>query len=128
MPDYIKQYQYWKRLLKELEDKAPDTVAGFESLSRHAKTDGALTARTKELIALALTVESADRPAISQAIHNVVDSGASDEEIVEAIEVAVMMGGRLTLIHACDALEALKQFRGKTQATRLYESSEKDNS
>ena len=125
MPDYVKQYEHWKRLLKELEAKVPDTVAGFETLVRHARTDGALTGVTKELIALALAVQSTDRPAISQFMHSVVDMGATDEEIIEAIEVAVMLGGQMTLIHACDALEALKQFRAKPGASRFFASSEK---
>ncbi len=37
-------------------------------------------------------------------------SGASSEEVIETIEVAILMGGGPELIYGCEALEALNQF------------------
>jgi alkylhydroperoxidase/carboxymuconolactone decarboxylase family protein YurZ len=39
-------------------------------------------------------------------------AGASREEIVEVIGVAVMMGGGPSVVYGCQALEAVDQFEG----------------
>jgi len=43
-------------------------------------------------------------------------AGATPEEIVDAIGVAVLMGGGPAMVYACEALEALEQLKAQERA------------
>ena len=43
-------------------------------------------------------------------VHDALKSGATPNEIVETIGVAVLMGGGPAVVYGCEALEALQQF------------------
>jgi len=73
-------------------------------------TEGALSARTKELIALAIAITVRCDGCIAYHVHDAVHAGATRGEIVEAIGVAVLMGGGPSAIYGAEALEALEQF------------------
>jgi hypothetical protein len=44
-------------------------------------------------------------------------AGASHAEIIEALSVAVMMGGGPASMYACEALDALQQYESKSSAS-----------
>ena len=43
-------------------------------------------------------------------VHDVLVAGASHEEVIEAIRVAILMGGGPSVVYGTQALEALKEF------------------
>lgn len=43
-------------------------------------------------------------------VKDALSSGASSEEIMETIGVAIMMGGGPSVVYGCEAMEALSQF------------------
>ncbi len=72
--------------------------------------DGSLSRKTKELIALAIGVTARCDGCIahhSKACHA---KGATREEVVEAIGVAIQMGGGPAMVYGADALRAFDQF------------------
>lgn len=89
----------------------PDIMAGFRKLHIAAGTDGALDAKTKELMALAIGIVVRCDGCIAFHIHDALEAGASEDEIVDAIGVAIMMGGAPAVVYGSAALEALKQFQ-----------------
>jgi alkylhydroperoxidase/carboxymuconolactone decarboxylase family protein YurZ len=42
--------------------------------------------------------------------HDALNAGATRQETVEAIGVAILMGGGPSMVYGCEALEALNEF------------------
>jgi AhpD family alkylhydroperoxidase len=112
MPEqtYPALYERLQTLLRELGHEAPGPLAGFDRLHGEARASGALTTRTKELMALAIAIAVRCNGCIAYHIHDALTAGATRAEILETIGVAVMMGGGPALIYGLEALEALKEF------------------
>ena len=86
-------------------------MTGFTMLHRAAGTAGALDAKTKELMALAIGIAVRCDGCIAFHVHDALEAGASEDEIVDTIGVAIMMGGGPAVVYGSAALEALKQFQ-----------------
>lgn len=94
----------------ELRKLQPDAMKGFHALSQAAGADGALSRKTKELIALAIGVTQRCDGCIgfhAKALHAL---GATREEVAEVCAMSVYMGGGPALMYAADALRAFDQF------------------
>jgi AhpD family alkylhydroperoxidase len=84
----------------------PDAMAGFGQLARAAMTDGALGARQKELIALAIGITQHCSGCIGfhvKALHRL---GCTRAELEEMLSVCVYMGGGPALMYAAEAVAA----------------------
>jgi AhpD family alkylhydroperoxidase len=95
--------------LAKLRADAPDLMRGFGALSEAATRDGALSRKTKELIALALGVAGHCDACLGFHLQALIKLGATRGEIEEALGVAVYMGGGPSLMYAADALAAYEQ-------------------
>ena len=89
----------------------PDIMTGFTMLHKAAGSDGALDAKTKELMALAIGIAVRCDGCIAFHVHDALEAGASEDEIVDTIGVAIMMGGGPAVVYGSAALVALKQFQ-----------------
>jgi AhpD family alkylhydroperoxidase len=72
--------------------------------------EGALSTKVKELIALAIAITVRCDGCIAYHVHDARKAGATRQELVETIGVAVMMGGGPSVMYGAEALEALNQF------------------
>ncbi len=88
----------------------PDAMAGFGALGKATYRSGALPAKTKELIALAIGVAARCDGCLAWHAKMVVEHGATREEVGEALAVAIQMGGGPSTIYSGMALEAYDQF------------------
>ena len=84
-----------------------NTYSSFLELERKAFSDGALTRKTKELMALSISIVTKCEPCIEWHVQQAFLSGASDTEIYETIDVAIEMGGGPAAAYARYALRAL---------------------
>ncbi len=109
--DFPEIYTHLNEMIERLGDAAPATMAGFGQLHEASTEEGALDPRTKELIALAIGIAVHCDGCISFHTHEALEAGASREEIVDVIGVAVMMGGGPSVVYGCQALEAVEQFQ-----------------
>jgi AhpD family alkylhydroperoxidase len=107
-PEY---YHHLRGLLGKLGKELPGPMGGFAQLHKQAGADGALAAKIKELIALAIAVAVRCDGCIAFHTHDALKAGASRPEILEALGVAILMGGGPSVMYACEALEALEQFQ-----------------
>ena len=96
--------------LATLRSGAPDVMKSFGELGRAAMVDGALTKKTKELMALALGVAARCDPCIGFHMHTLVKLGATRQELDETLGVAVYMGGGPSLMYAAHAIAAFEEF------------------
>jgi len=87
-------------------------MEAFERFHQAAVATGALDKKTKELIALAVSVTAGCDDCIAHHVNDAVKAGATREEFAEALGVAVLMGGGPGMIYASHAIEAVDQFLG----------------
>jgi AhpD family alkylhydroperoxidase len=96
--------------LKPLRSGAPDTMAAFSSLAKAALEPKALDTKTKELIALAISVATRCDGCIAFHSQAAVKHGATREEVMETMGMAIYMGAGPSVMYAAQALEAFDQF------------------
>lgn len=96
--------------LKTLRSEIPDTMQGFYGMSKAATADGALSTKTKELIALALGVAARCDGCIGFHTQKLVSLGVSREEFMETLGMAVYMGGGPSLMYAAEAVHAFNEY------------------
>ena len=91
------------RLLK-LDSKV---YRAFLEMEKAAFSDGALPKKHKELIALGISVAGNCESCMQWHIEQAAAAGASFEEVLEAVEVAIEMGGGSATVSARFALEVM---------------------
>jgi AhpD family alkylhydroperoxidase len=94
---------------RELREQIPDVLAGYAAMQRAAMTDGALPARVKEVIALAIAVTRECDGCIAAHALGAARRGATEEEVAEALGVAVMMNGGPGTVWAPRAFAAFRE-------------------
>lgn len=95
--------------LASLRGSTPGVMKSFGELGRAATADGVLDKKTKELIALALSVASRCEPCIGFHTQALVKLGATRQEVDETLGVAVYMGGGPSLMYAASAIAAFDE-------------------
>lgn len=90
-------------------------IKRFFALDHDAYADGALPKRTKELMGLVASAVLRCNDCIAYHIHEAVDQGVSREEIVEALGIALVAGGSITIPHLREAIEMLDELEAETQ-------------
>lgn len=101
---------------KHRRELAPETYKAFHEFSQKVFAEGALSAKTKQLIALAVAHVTQCPYCIVGHSKQAVRQGATDEEIMEAIWVAAEMRAGGAYAHSGIALETAKEARGASQS------------
>ena len=107
--DYPALYSELVGLMGRLAGEAPGVMNGFNEPHATSTVDGALTTKVKELMALAIGINVRCDGCLAYHVHDALHAGATRQEIVETIGVAIMMGGGPSVVYGCEALEALEQ-------------------
>lgn len=96
--------------LKELRGGATEVMKGFSAIAQAALKPGALDTKTKELIALAIGVATRCDDCIAFHAKAALEQGASRDEVMETLGMAVYMGAGPSVMYAAHAAEAFGQF------------------
>ena len=89
---------------KKLLDKDSATYAAFVGMERATFANGALSKQSKELIAIGISVQINCESCMQWHIEQAAADGASYEEVLEAVEVGIEMGGGPATVAARFAL------------------------
>ena len=115
---------YGKEVLDELRGPAlrlreqiPEVWSAYARLHGAAMAEGRLDVRTKELIALAVSVTRQCDGCIAAHARGAARAGAEPEEVAEALGVAVMMNGGPGTVYGPRAFDAFMEFRSGTSST-----------
>ena len=84
----------------------PEAMAGFGQLARAAMIDGALGAKQKELIALAIGVTQRCSACIGFHVKALYKLECTRAELEEMLAVCVYMGGGPALMYAAETIAA----------------------
>lgn len=101
------------RSVKGMQSALPATMRGFGDLHRAALADGAVSAKTKELVALGISIAVHCEACIAFHVHDALEAGATRTEIEEVIGVAVLMAGGPGVMYGGHAYAALEQFEAE---------------
>ena len=96
--------------VKEVRVGAPDAMKAFSALARAALEPKALPTKTKELIALAISVAIRCDACIAFHAEAAQKQGATRDELMETMGMAVYMGAGPSVMYAAQAVEAYDQF------------------
>lgn len=95
---------------RQLRKAIPDVYRAFGELHHEALAEGELDVRTKELIALAISITKLCDGCIASHARGAAKAGATSQEVAEAIGVAILMNGGPATIYGPRALEAFEEF------------------
>ena len=87
---------------------SPDTLRGYSTLSRAGEKTQHLSAKTRELIALAVAVTARCDGCIAVHVDAALEQGATHDEIAEALGVAVALNAGAALVYSARVLDAVE--------------------
>jgi AhpD family alkylhydroperoxidase len=95
---------------RRLREHIPDVIDAYAALQRAAMADGALPAKVKEVIALAIAATRECDGCIAAHARGAARHEATEEEVAEAIGVVVLMNGGPGTVWGPRALAAFREF------------------
>ena len=110
--EICKQRKQAHERLLSLDSKVYKAFVGME---KAAYSDGALSKKTKELIAVGISVVTDCQSCMQWHIDQAAKAGASKQEILEAVEVGIEMGAGRVTVSARFALEVMDRTFGKPE-------------
>lgn len=113
-------YELNEELHKQMQNYAnesPDVMESFIKMHEVNAREGALSTKIKELMALSIGICVRCDGCIAFHVNDAIQAGATHQEIVETIGVAVLMGGGPSVVYGINALKALKEFEARKVVT-----------
>ena len=104
------QRQHAHRQLLDMKSKVYEAFLAMEAATY---ADGALPKKTKELIAIGISVVMDCHSCMEWHITQAAQSGATRQEVIEAVEVGIEMAGGRATVSARFALEVMNEVFGE---------------
>jgi AhpD family alkylhydroperoxidase len=95
--------------LRELRLGAPEVMKNFSGIAQSSLAPGALDTKTKELIALGISVATRCDDCIGFHAKAALEKGATREEIFETLGTAIYLGAGPAVMYAAHAIEAFDE-------------------
>ena len=112
--DIIEEFKrYRERMNAEILTRGGLGIKRFFALDDRVYEKGVLDVRTKELMGLVASTVLRCNDCIVYHVVRCVQEGVSDAEFFEALNVALVVGGSITIPHIRRAVEILDQCREK---------------
>lgn len=99
--------------LRTLRGGAPEVMKAFAGLAQAAVAPKALDSKMKELLALGIAVAIRCDDCIGFHVKAALQHGATREEILETLGMAIYMGAGPSVMYATHALDAFAQFEAQ---------------
>ena len=88
-------------------------IKRFFNLDSAAYRDGALDARTKELLGLVASLVLRCNDCLDYHLGQCVEAGFTDDEILDALNVGLVVGGSIAIPHLRHAVETVDLLRAR---------------
>ncbi|MEM7696232.1 MAG: carboxymuconolactone decarboxylase family protein [Pseudomonadota bacterium] len=108
MTDHAERLTAAKQRVGAFSKSAGKTMQGFAAIAKAVAEPGEFSAAQKELIAVALSVSKGCEDCILYHLSAAKRLGATEAALVEALEVAVEMGGGPAVMYGSRALAAFR--------------------
>jgi AhpD family alkylhydroperoxidase len=114
MVDRLQSFEEYRHRMNERIDAIDHLgIKRFFNLDVSAYEDGALSAKTKELLGLVASMVLRCNDCIDYHIVQCVDAGWTDEELIDSFNVGLVVGGSIVIPHLRHALESLDLYRAR---------------
>lgn len=110
MTDWQQMVTEMNGLTRELRGLQGEVMKAFADMAKAATGPAALDTKTKELVALGISVAVRCDPCIAYHTRAAVKAGATEAEIAETLGMAVYMGAGPSVMYAAKALEAARSW------------------
>ena len=110
--DELTQTRKWAH--KKMIDKGSRVYQAFTQMEKAAFSDGALKKKDKELIAIGISVRIDCESCMQWHIEQAAEAGATFDEVLEAVEVGIEMGGGPATVSARFALQVMEDVYSRT--------------
>lgn len=110
MKDFLKQIN---GSLGKFSKENPKEMGSFAKFLQSVESPGVLDVKTKELMAISLSIANHCHWCIAYHVNGALEQGATREEIMEASWVAVLMGGGPSLMYMQLVEEAIDDLASK---------------
>ena len=114
--DHASLIQGINESLSSLRKTQPEAMRGFGQLAQASMADGAISAKHKELMALAIGITQRCSGCIGFHVKALVQLGCTRGELEEMLAVCVYMGGGPALMYSAEALHAWDVVSGNVPA------------
>ena len=88
-------------------------IKRFFNLDTMSYKDGALPGKTKELLGLVASTVLRCNDCIDYLLIQCVDAGSTDEELFDALNVGLVVGGSIVIPHMRHAVDTIDQLRAE---------------
>jgi len=114
MTDRLQKFEDYRLQMNErIESIDHLGIKRFFNLDTKAYEDGSLDAKTKELLGLVASMVLRCNDCIDYHIIQCVDAGWTDEELYDAFNVGMVVGGSIVIPHLRHAVETLDLYRNR---------------
>lgn len=107
MKERLSDLREW---LKAFREKTPEKIKAFNRMVEAIEEEGALSKKDKELMAIALSITQECEWCVAAHVNGALKASATEEEVLEAAWMAVLMGGGPALMYSGLVLDALEDF------------------
>ena len=115
--DRVKAFtEFRQRMNKRILDEPNQVVRRFFALDTQTYQAGALDVKTKELIAIGIAIATRCDGCIGFHAKAAIKAGATREEILETLSMAIYMGAGPSMIYAAEALRAFDELAPSQEA------------
>jgi AhpD family alkylhydroperoxidase len=103
-------HQYREKMNERILSEDSRTLKRFFALDNDAYEEGALDAKTKELLGLVASLVLRCDDCVRYHVERCLEEGVSPAEMTEALTVGLVVGGSITIPHLRRAFEAIDAF------------------
>jgi AhpD family alkylhydroperoxidase len=111
--NWIDQLSNTRKAAGDLAKAGPKLVAGYQGLNAAQNGNGALDARTRELIALAVAVTTRCDGCIASHAKAARQAGVTEAELADALGTAIALNAGAAYVYSVRALEGFNQFQAE---------------
>lgn len=108
--NYVDLHKHLEERLTQFGKEMPGPMTGFARLRKKGVDEGALSAKVKELMALAVSIAVHCEGCVVYHVHDAIAAGATRQELLETLGVGLMMAGGPGSIYVAYAMDAIDQF------------------
>ena len=112
MADWKQAAEYNSGTVRALAKGNPEILKALRTLDAAAESKNALDAKTRELISLAVAATTRCEGCIAVHAAGAVKAGATRDELLETLAVAVALNAGAAVVYSSRILEAYDQFSG----------------
>ena len=112
MPDTMEDLKHGIRRMREA---SPDSWRAWANFVDATLKPSSLDAKTKELIALGMSITTQCKYCVGVHVQKCLDSGATDAEVNDVCKVAMLMGGAPAMTYIAEVHKAVEVYRSKQE-------------